>query len=380
MRDALLGLDPKDYDVATEARPDQVKQLFGRCRYVGEAFGVVLVPMRPWFIEVATFRSEWAYVDGRRPGRIAFSDAQHDAARRDFTINGLFEDPLAPEPSKRIIDLVGGQQDLAVGLVRAIGDPDERFAEDYLRMLRAVRFASRFDFELEPRTLAAIRSHAGQLGCISRPRIGQEVMAMLDPAAEVRPVLAVRLIQQTLLDGPALQQAHSNAVPATVEALGAAAHYPTVLAGWMLDRRPDAPASATELAGTLRQALSLSNAHHGALLGVLDLFAQALVWDRMPVARRKRLVARPSWAQALQLVAAWPHAPRQLADRIEIQCAALQRQGVAPPPLLSGHDLIQMGLTPGPRFAQLLEAAYDAQLEGHLRSRAEALNWMRQHI
>ena len=146
VRDALLGVEPKDYDVATDARPEAVRALFKRSRYVGEAFGVVLVSVKGVEVEVATFRSEWGYQDGRRPGEVAFTDAEHDAQRRDFTVNGLFADPLDdklnPVPvgttgGDRVIDYVGGLEDLKAKRLRAIGDPDERFREDYLRMLKA---------------------------------------------------------------------------------------------------------------------------------------------------------------------------------------------------------------------------------------------------
>ena len=155
VRDALLGQQPKDYDIATDAPPDHVARLLPRCRMVGRAFGVVLSqPAKGVAVEIATFRTDGAYSDGRRPDSVAFTDAKGDAQRRDFTINGLFADPLAPQPdgSDRVIDFVGGQDDLKNGIIRAIGNPEERFGEDFLRLLRAVRFASRLDFDIEART------------------------------------------------------------------------------------------------------------------------------------------------------------------------------------------------------------------------------------
>ena len=143
VRDMLLGLTPKDYDVATDAPPDRVAAIFPRTQFVGEAFGVTLVRHHGQAIEVATFRKEWGYTDGRRPTQIQFTSAQEHALRRDFTINGLFHNPFAHSPDQSIIDYVGGVADLNAGVLRAIGNADDRFAEDYLRMLRAVRFAAR---------------------------------------------------------------------------------------------------------------------------------------------------------------------------------------------------------------------------------------------
>src|SRR5919199_235347 len=156
VRDLLLGLEPKDYDVATDAPPQRVRELFGNTQAVGQAFGVILVRHRRSQVEVATFRSDGAYLDGRRPSEVRFTTAEEDAQRRDFTINGLFSDPT----EGRIIDYVGGQEDLKNKLLRAIGDPDRRFEEDHLRLLRAVRFAARFGLDIEPHTSDAIRSHA----------------------------------------------------------------------------------------------------------------------------------------------------------------------------------------------------------------------------
>ncbi len=267
VRDGLLGVKAKDFDVATSARPEVVRGLFKRSQYVGEAVGVVLVYPRPRSggkrhsdkdgpthgvgglgennrtggnpgagapgVEVATFRLEWGYEDGRRPGGVSFTDAEHDAQRRDFTVNGLFADPLDEklEPvapgCEKVIDFVGGVKDLRAGVLRAIGVAGERFGEDYLRMLRAVRFAARFGFEIEAKTAEAIRAHAVKLSGISRERIGQEVRMMLTPAAapgagrgnnvasgsarelggavsENQVVVAAGLMQVLGLDGPAL--------------------------------------------------------------------------------------------------------------------------------------------------------------------------------
>ncbi|HXE52477.1 MAG TPA: CCA tRNA nucleotidyltransferase, partial [Tepidisphaeraceae bacterium] len=178
VRDLLLGLQPKDYDVATDAPPSRVRDLFSNTQAVGAAFGVILVRHRRSQIEVATFRAESGYQDGRHPSQVRFTTAQEDAQRRDFTINGLFLDP----ENNQVIDYVGGQDDLKARRIRAIGEPSHRFDEDSLRLLRAVRFSARFDFPIEPVTAAAIITHAAQLKRISPERIADELRLMLTPA------------------------------------------------------------------------------------------------------------------------------------------------------------------------------------------------------
>ena len=201
VRDQLLGRTPKDYDVATNATPPQIRELFGQRRTlaIGAAFGVITVlgPESAGMIEVATFRKDAAYSDGRHPDHVTFSSAQEDAARRDFTINGLFYDPL----EEQVIDYVGGQEDLALRRIRAIGEPRERIAEDKLRMLRAVRFSATFDFALEEETQAAIREMADQIDVVSPERIAMEMRRMLvDPSrvAAIRLLLATNLAQVVL--------------------------------------------------------------------------------------------------------------------------------------------------------------------------------------
>jgi poly(A) polymerase len=415
VRDTLLGLQPKDYDVATSARPEQVRLLFRQSRYVGEAFGVVLVRIEGHAIEVATFRTEWGYQDGRRPSHVEFSDAQHDALRRDFTVNGLFEDPLAPTPEQRIIDFVGGRADLQARLIRAIGKPQERFGEDYLRMLRATRFAARLGFAIEPQTAAAIRAMASNLDKISRERIGQEVTWTL---AGPRPGLGARLIQELQLDAPVFNEDHLEVPLPTLDRLapgdspaqpaGEAVAFPTLLAAWLLDRHffPRGPSdrSMTHVAGTTdpaqwcaqaaarfvaddlppivarwRSALVLSNDHESALERTLSIWGESLGWAGLTVAKRKRLLAHPLWHQADLLLRAAAHhaAIAALIPAWQAEVQALAAEGVNPTPYLSGDDLIALGLNPGPHFRRLLDEVYDAQLEGRVTSRDQALEWVR---
>src|SRR5437667_7238524 len=181
VRDLLLGLEPKDYDVATDPPPQRVRRLFNNTQAVGAAFGVILVRLGGSQIEVATFRADMEYEDGRRPVGVRFTSAEEDAKRRDFTINGLFLDPI----DDRVIDYVGGQEDLKAKVLRAIGEPNHRFEEDHLRLLRAVRFASRFSLTIQPATAGAIASHAPSLTRISPERVGEELRLMLTPITRV---------------------------------------------------------------------------------------------------------------------------------------------------------------------------------------------------
>ena len=427
VRDALLGLKPKDYDVATDAPPQRVLGLFRDARYVGEAFGVVRVRLMHHDVEVATFRLEGGYDDGRHPRQVRFTDARHDARRRDFTINGLFENPLRRRKADRVIDYVDGQADLKRCLIRAIGAPAERFAEDYLRMLRAVRFAARLRFRIEADTAKAIVPLAGRLGRISRERIGQELEAMLTAAAPGQRTEAVRLIQRLHLDGPTFGEPHAEPPTPTVAALPGDAEYPTVLAAWLLDRHPrkwgrprsaragrsgrkTAQPDAGDDAGRLlaaalgdfvrtqlsplvqrwRKALCLSNDDRDNLRRVLPLAAEAARWSALGIAQRKRLLAQPLWRQAWLLLGAicasepgvgTPNqatpAAAALLEAIDRDATALLAEGVAPRPWVDGDDLIALGRKPGPEFGRLLETAYDAQLEGTVRSRAEALARLR---
>lgn len=378
VRDMLRGAEPKDYDVATDAPPDAVGQLFKNTRAVGEAFGVVLVRLRRCEIEVATFRTEWGYTDGRRPDHVEFADAEHDARRRDFTINGIFYDPL----DGTVIDHVGGRADIEAKRIRAIGDPDERFGEDYLRMVRAVRFAARLGYTIDGPTEAAILRHAPKLSRIARERIGMEVEAML--AAPGRGG-AVKLLGRLELDGPVLNEDAGTQANAVVDLLGPGASYATALAAWAIDRH--LPGGATpadrldrlkrvQIARRWREALVLSNDDHAAMCNLLAALATAQRWPKLTVAQKKRLLGRGDVQQLCDLFRAFSACHGAEAhDAMIDQTADLAGDGVgiAPPPLITGDDLVEAGHKPGPGFKRALDAAYDAQLEGRAADRDEAL-------
>ncbi len=432
VRDHVLGLTPKDYDVATSAPPDVVQQLFTRTQAVGEAFGVVLVHQGKVTTEVATFRKEWGYQDGRRPDRVEFTDARSDVQRRDFTINGLLADPLTEDDSQAseheaeaqqgltladghrliVLDYVGGLKDLRDRVLRAIGPAEQRFAEDYLRMLRAVRFAARFGFEVESRTAAAIKAHARYLGQISRERVGQEVRWMLTGP---RPELAVTLMEQLHLDGPVLHEDHRSSDLRPIQAMAelrrnVADHrdsiwrddlndgWMTWLLAWVMDRhtpmqkagertltqlRSDIESWCTTQSSLalrrLSKALVLTNDDQQAWRDVVKLLPTTLAWHEQTVAMKKRTLASPGWPMAKRLVQAMTHEPAVMATwwhTIRDEVEALIKAGVAPEPWVNGDDLIALGRKPGPVFRRLLEKAYDLQLEGRLESRLAALAWL----
>lgn len=371
VRDRLMGNEPADYDVATSARPEQVRQVFRRAQSVGESFGVMLVRRHGFIMEVATFRTDGEYDDSRHPRSVEFSDERHDAERRDFTINGLFEDPLAG----KIIDYVDGQTDLEAGVIRAIGDPAARLREDHLRMLRAVRFAARFRFQIEPGTAEAIRSGAGELRGISRERIGVEIKRMLSHRHRAR---AAALIQQLGLDGPLLLEAAWDGPLPRLAGLPAEVAYPAALAGWLLDRHDAALDPGGDLGSLVRRwakALILSNDEKAGLLRSLEIRRiLGESWLELGVAGQKRMAAGQWFPEALLLLKT-VDPPGFAAVRNRIR--ELEATGLAPPPFVDGNDLIALGLTPGPAFKRLLDELYDAQLDGRVGDRASAMDLAR---
>jgi poly(A) polymerase len=362
VRDQLLGQEPKDFDVATTATPAEIQSLFRRTHGVGQAFGVVLVVMLGHSIEVTTFRAEGKYSDSRRPDEIRYAGPEEDARRRDFTINGLFQDPA----SAAIIDLVGGQEDLKSGVIRAIGDPLARLREDRLRMLRAVRFAARFGFAIDPETEAAIRENPSSLDGVSRARIGLEVEAMLEHSSRAR---AAQLMQELSLDAVVLREENLNADLPRLRALSAEIHFGDALAAWWLDRR-DEDSQPFQSSRQWRDALILSNHVTDRLLAVLEIHDQLKKrWGQMTVAEKKRIAARMAFSQALRIFSA---ANPQPGATIEAQVQELAREGLAPAPFIDGQTLLDQGLKPGPAFSRILQAVYDAQLEGRVLNHQEA--------
>ena len=364
VRDCLMGHSPDDYDIATDARPEAVGQLFHNAYYVGESFGVMLIRRRGHMIHVATFRADGVYSDGRHPDSVVYTDAEHDAARRDFTINGLFENPLTGD----IIDHVGGKTDLDARVIRAIGSPQARLREDALRMLRAVRFAARFKFTIDKATADAIRSMAGDLRGVSRERIGDELKRMLSNPNRAR---AATELQSLGLDQAVLDGARCTAAPTRLGGLPADAPYPTALAAWLLDRGEPGDELPVDRALRWSRALLLSNTDQHALCRTLQIHATLCGdWSSLGIAAQKRLAAQPEFEQALTILQA---TDREASAVVRDRRGKLAMTGLAPTPLITGDDLIGLGLEPGPIFRDLLDAIYDAQLEGGLESRDAAL-------
>ncbi len=403
VRDLLLGREPKDYDVATTARPEQVRELFGHRRTlaVGASFGVIVVtgPREAGHVEVATFRTEGPYQDGRRPESVAFCTPEEDAQRRDFTINGMFYDPI----DARVLDFVGGEADLAARVLRAIGDPHERVREDKLRMLRAVRFAATLDFALDEVTAAAVREMADEIVVVSQERIAQELRRMLvdphrrravDLCADVR-LLSVILpelseLAESLLSGGREPPGSSTVGGETEEPGGL--HPPLrkrkdelTLAMLTLLEQPSFELAFATLLHSLParpvvydicRRLRLSNDETDRiewLVAHQDDLADA---PTQTLARLKRTLAHPYRDDLIALLRV-----KRLARAAEMQpvlfcdeyLARTPPSVIDPPPLITGDDLKSLGLKPGPGFKTLLDAIRDAQLNGEIATHEQAL-------
>lgn len=362
VRDELLGRVPADYDIATSAKPKELKPLFRRCNFFGASFGVVEV-LGPrgddgeWLkVQVATFRTDGTYSDGRRPDAVVFSSPEHDAARRDFTINGLFFDPV----TQCVIDFVGGRTDLEARVLRAIGDPSLRFSEDKLRLMRAARMAARFELTIDPATGEAIRAMAAQIRVVSTERIAEELRKMFENEHRVRGVELLRdfgLLKEVLPES----KAAPDLVRATLRAL-TTPKFPVVL----LAVCTGAPAASFQ--GAV-QRLKLSNEERDCILW-LAKYRTAL--DNAPELPRSKLFPILAHAGSRDLVAlAFADATAQeVAPAGANFCAAILRNtpqiDLNPPPLLTGDDLQTMGLKPGKEFKTILETIRDLQLDEEL--------------
>jgi poly(A) polymerase len=402
VRDQVLGRVPKDYDVATSAQPEAVRQLFGprRTYAIGAAFGVITVvgPPGAGQVEVATFRRDVEYRDGRRPEAVVFSEPREDALRRDFTINGLFYDPATGE----VIDYVGGQADLAARVVRAIGDPRARFAEDKLRMLRAVRFAATFDFALDPAAGTAVRDMARQIEVVSAERVAHEMRLMLVSPGRVR---ALELLAETgLLEVTLPEVAALRGVPQhkplypqhdlwdhTLLVLGLLRKptFELALAALLHDAgKPRAMSQArgkltfyehetigATIAARLCQRWRLSTRERQQITWLVRHHQYLSCARQMRWATLQRTLTHAGVAELLDLHEA--DALASTGDTADVEyCRHLLQMPLEdfnPPALVTGHDLIRHGLSPGKQFQRLLDLVRDAQLEKRIRSKRDAL-------
>jgi putative nucleotidyltransferase with HDIG domain len=406
IRDALLNIPPKDIDIATSASPEQVQALFHRTIPVGIQFGVVRVRVAEMEFEVATFRSDGIYLDGRHPSAIRFSTPEQDAARRDFTINGMFYDPL----SERVIDYINGREDLAGKLVRAIGQPSRRFAEDRLRMLRALRFAAVLGFEIEAGTWSAIRADAQEIAIISPERIRDELLKMLVNPNRLRGfdlldqsgLLAVILPEIEALKGcDQPEQFHPEGdvfvhTRLMLGLLAPEASGPQVLAVLLHDigkprvRSFDPVDQRIRFNGHDRVGAEMAEKVMTRLRfpryeidQVVDAVSNHMVFKdvrQMRPAKLRRFMARPHFGIELELHridCAGSHGDLENYHFLINKESEFAQEPLIPARLVRGDDLIAMGLAPGPRIGELLEAVQTAQLEGEIKTRMEALELLR---
>jgi poly(A) polymerase len=406
VRDELLGHLPKDYDVATDARPEQVQKLFRRTVAVGAAFGVIEV-LGPRVhdetlnVQVATFRTDVHYSDGRHPDAVQFSSAEEDAKRRDFTINGMFFDPLADT----LIDYVGGREDLQNRVLRAIGDPATRFTEDKLRLLRAIRFATRFELSIEPATEAAVRTMAEQITIVSAERIADELRKLLVDRRRER---GLRLFMEVGLAGAVLPElvpmkGLPQGPPAAptgdlwehtlrvLDLLGTQPSFPLAFAALLHDvgkprvvgRTPErytfyghehVGRRMTELIG---RRLKLSNEERERVEWLVEKHQILADARHMRTSTLKTLFIHPGIRELLELHRADALASGRGVDHVEY-CEGLLRewsdQDLNPRVLLTGHDLMRMGIEPGPLYKKLLDTVREAQLDGTISTEKDAMD------
>ncbi len=377
VRDTLLGRLASDYDVATDARPEDVIKMFTRTLKVGAKFGVVIVLAQGQQVEVATFRTETGYADGRHPGTVKFTGATEDASRRDFTINGMFYDPV----EHKVIDYVDGQSDLERNIIRTIGKPEERFGEDFLRMLRAVRFSTQLDFAIAPGTFAAICSNARKITDISGERIAVELEGIL--AGPNRSAGAALLIESGLAEAifPGFAGGQAQCAVSVLGQLRQRVDFALALAGLFAG-------CATEFAVQKCRILRLSRSRKKHIKFLLTNRGK-LLNDRMSLAELKKILAEPYFWDLYELQRAIEKAAgggrKGLAPLIALRrrIKALGDVELRPKPLLNGHDLIRLGAVPGPALGQLSEEMYIAQLEGVIKTSAQAekwaIQWLKKH-
>jgi poly(A) polymerase len=405
VRDRLLGLEPHDYDVTTSARPEQVEALFPRTVPVGAQFGVILVLEQGEEIQVATFRGDGAYLDGRHPESVVYTDAEGDARRRDFTVNGLFCDPLKDE----ILDFVGGRDDLKTGILRAIGNPSERFAEDKLRMLRAVRFATTLGFTIDPATWEAVKRHAPEIHAVSAERIRDEFCKillspnrlrgfdLLDESGLLREILP-EMEPLKGCDQPPDFHPEGDVFVHTrlmLSLLKSESTLPLVLSVLFHDLGKPATRVVDEtgrirfnghegvserISLTILQRLRFPNEVIDAVLPAVRLHMSFKDVPNMRVATLKRMMARPTFEDELELHRVDCLASHGMLDNHAILIAKrgeFSHEPLIPAPLITGNDLIGLGWKPGPRFAEILQAVQTRQLEGSLTTKEESLVWLK---
>jgi poly(A) polymerase len=418
VRDLLLGRQPKDYDVATSATPTEVMKIFPETYAVGAQFGVVLIPVpdgegaendpggrAAGEVEVATFRSDIGYSDGRHPDPVRFSqNPPEDVMRRDFTINGMLLDPVSGE----VLDFVGGKKDLEAGVIRAIGDPERRFAEDKLRMLRAVRFAARFEYAIQSETFVAIQELAREIHVVSRERVRDELTRMLTEEhprrafellhecgllVEVLPeISAMKGITQPpqfhpegdvfmhtllLLDHLPQPCPRTLAWGALLHDVGKPSTFRVAPDRIRFDNHVDV---GVKMAEEICRRLRFSSCDTEQILALVDNHMRFGHVTRMKESTLKKFLRMPSFDEHMALHRAdslASHGNLSTYEFLQEKLAAIPVEQMRPAPLITGDDLIAAGHAPGPKFRDILDAVEDAQLEGSLSSRDAALDFIR---
>ena len=406
VRDQLLGLTPKDYDVATSATPDEVIQFFPKAVTVGAHFGVVLVKVDGHSIEIATFRTDGSYADGRKPESVTFATIEEDASRRDFTINGLFYDPI----TDKLLDFVGGQKDLEEGALRAIGDARERFAEDHLRLLRAIRFATRFEFEIGKETWEAVKAFAPHITRISPERIRDELDRIwvhpnrilgfdLLVNSGLMQVIFPEILKLQGCEQPPQWHPEGDVFIHTrimLDMLPDEASLPLVLsvlfhdigkpATYSFDKENDRirfnghDRVGAEMTEKILRRLRYSNE---VIDDTVVAVANHMVFkdvQKMRVAKLKRFMARPTFEDELELHRVDCGSSHGMLDNhmfLKAKAEEFANEPLIPEPLVRGHDLMELGWDAGPPLGQLLREIQTRQLEGTLQTSEEALAWVK---
>jgi len=422
VRDLLLGREPADYDVATDGTPQQVMEIFPQTFAVGAQFGVVLVPLpkaasgksavgpdeKVPVIEVATFRSDVGYSDGRHPNEVRFTkDPREDVRRRDFTINGLLLDPLKNE----VLDYVGGREDLKAGVVRTIGEPEHRFAEDKLRMLRAVRFAARFEYRIDPATLAAIRRLAAQIHQVSRERVREELtkmltegharraFEMLDESSLLKEVLpeisAMKGVEQPpqfhpegdvfvhtmlLLEKLPVDCSRTLAWGALLHDVGKPPTFRVAPDRIRFDGHVEV---GVKMAAEICRRLRFSNDDTKQILALVQNHMRFGVVQQMKESTLKKFLRLTGFDEHLELHRIDCLSSHGLLEAYEYawqRSRTLSPEAIRPQPLITGQDLIEAGYAPGPRFKEILGTVEDAQLEGRLASPEAAMDLVKREF
>jgi len=409
VRDFLLGREPGDYDIATSALPAQIEKLFSRTIPVGRKFGVIVVVEGKHQFQVATFRAEADYQDGRHPESVHFADARADAVRRDFTVNGLFFDPLR----KELHDWVGGEADLRAKLIRTIGSPTERFSEDHLRLLRAVRFAVQLDFSIEPETFNAIRRLALRIQGISAERIREELIKLFRPPYASR---GLALLRDSGLLGPVLPEIAATQACEQSPDFHPEGNVFEHLLLMLLHLPPEADPSlpwavllhdvakpltaapnpqtggihfygheriGADMAERILERLRFPRRQIDAIVKAVRCHMQFKDARGMRKSTLRRLLLRPTFPLELQLHrldCLGSHGSLDVYEFLVEEAKALEKQPHIRPPLLTGHDLQAMGMKPGPPMGALLAEIREKQLQDELKTPAEARKWARRKL